>query len=111
MSVASGAQGDDRVPRIAGDCDPTRLEITPAEGYLLSRVDGSTPWSLLREIGGMPPEEVDRILEEWLRTGVLEVDGEKEAIPVNPGAEPLPEARIDARLDIPVEVQRQILAW
>ena len=76
MSNASGPGGDDRTPKLSADCDPTRLQITPAEGYLLSRIDGCTPWSLLREIGGLPPAEVDRCLETWLRLGVLEITGE-----------------------------------
>ncbi len=112
MTDASGSGGDDRVPRLAADCDPTRLQITPAEGYLLSRIDGCTPWSLLREIGGLPPADVDRCLEAWLRQGILEVEAEdKEEVPSADGREPLPEARVDAQLDIPVEMQREILAF
>jgi curved DNA-binding protein CbpA len=112
MSTASGNGGDDRVPRLAADCDPTRLQITPAEGYLLSRIDGCTPWSLLREIGGLPAPEVDRRLEAWLRQGVLEIVGEtKDEIPSAAGTAPLPEARIDATLEIAVEIQREILAF
>ena len=44
--------GAERVPRLAPGCDPARLSLTPAEGYLLSRIDGATPLSLLRQIGG-----------------------------------------------------------
>lgn len=66
----------DRVPRIAAACDPARLELSPAEGYLLSRIDGSTSWRLLREIGGLPPEEVDRRLDAWAREGIVVFEGE-----------------------------------
>ena len=50
-------------------CDPARLSLTPAEGYLLSRIDGRTPLALLRQIGGLPPAEVDRCLERWVEGG------------------------------------------
>ena len=110
MAVDSKPGGEDRVPRLAPDCDPTRLQITPAEGYLLSRIDGATAWSLLREMGGMSPEDVDRRLELWLRQGILVVDAdEKEETPA--AAPALPEARVDKSLDISVEVQREILSF
>ena len=73
---AESAERDRAVPRLAADCDPTRLELTPAEAYLLSRVDGRTPWSQLRQIGGLPVGEVDRCLVDWLDRGVLLLDGE-----------------------------------
>lgn len=116
MGAASGAdeRGGNRTPRLAPDCDPTSLRLTPTEGYLLSRVDGSTSWSLLREIGGLPGPEVDRLLEQWLKAGVLVIDGEdpaSDAAPAGAGIEALPPARIDAQLDIAVEIQREILAF
>ena len=36
---------------LAPNCDATQLKLTAAEGYLLSRIDGTTPWRLLREMG------------------------------------------------------------
>src|SRR5690606_24615792 len=63
------------VPRLGPGVDPTALPLTPAEGYLLSRVDGRTPWRVLREIGGLAPEEVDRCLERWVAERVLVLDG------------------------------------
>ncbi len=101
------------MPRIAEDVDATALTLTPAEGYLLSRVDGRTSWSVLREIGGLPPAEVGRCLDRWLAEGLLElIEPEKPEEPseASPGATPrLPVVKIDAKLDIPVEVQRDIL--
>ena len=61
----------DDILRLAPDCDHTTLRFSPAEGFLLSRVDGYTPWRLLREIGGLPAEEVDLCLESWLARGIL----------------------------------------
>jgi curved DNA-binding protein CbpA len=49
----------------------TALALDPAAGFLLSRVDGCTPWKTLRQIGALPAHEVDRLLESWLRDGVL----------------------------------------
>ncbi len=64
-----------RVPRIPEGVDPTALSLTPAEGYLLSRIDGRTCWRDLRQIGGVGPEDVDRCLERWLAEGVVELAG------------------------------------
>ena len=41
-----------RIPRLAAGCDPTKMKLSPGEGFLLSRIDGQTTWKLLREIGG-----------------------------------------------------------
>jgi curved DNA-binding protein CbpA len=62
-------------PRLAPDWNPAGSSLTPAEGFLLSRIDGHTPWEQLRLIGGIPPEEVDRCLERWLSEGILIVNG------------------------------------
>jgi curved DNA-binding protein CbpA len=50
---------------------PTSLSLDPAEGYLLSRIDGHTSWGTLRQIGALPPQEVDRMIELWLKDGVI----------------------------------------
>lgn len=117
--------------------DPTRLSLTSAEGYLLSRIDGSTPWRLLREIGGIPPEQVDACLTRWLEQGLLEVVGGEKRRPASatgpkPSAgaakaaskpssapeapRPMPTAEIDesaldAALDLSLETQRRILEF
>ena len=54
---------------------PWEVHDTPEEGFLLSRIDGATPWSLLREISGLPAERVDDCLERWLGEGILELEG------------------------------------
>lgn len=96
------------MPRLTPGCDPTRLPLSPAEGYLLSRVDGSTPWTVLRQIGGLTPAEVDGCLERWIEEGILEVpDGAgRAAAPAARAASP-----IDPSLDLPVEAQQRILAF
>jgi curved DNA-binding protein CbpA len=110
---------DEQVPRLGPGVDPARLSLTPVEGYLLSRVDGRTPRNLLRAIGGIPPDEVDRCIERWLGEGVLVV-GSKRGGAANragsaageaarPAGVTPPVAEIDASLDIPVEFQQRIL--
>ncbi len=65
----------DQVFALAEQCDATQLDLSAAEGYLLSRIDGTTPWRLLREIGGIPSDEVDACLTRWLEAGLLECVG------------------------------------
>jgi tetratricopeptide (TPR) repeat protein len=118
---------------LAPDCDATRLSLTAAEGYLLSRIDGATPWRLLREMAGIPVEVADSCLTRWVEEGLLDVVSEASAssqkvsressggraatvdAAVAP-AEPTPvfqidESQIDDRLDLDIEAQRRILEF
>ncbi len=115
------------IPRLAPGCNPSSLRLSPAQAYLLSRVDGATPWRLLREIGGLAPEEAEASLRAWLASGLIELGGE--AGRGGPGAAPRQRATRpptvgpctgsrnetppapDPELDIPVEVQERILAF
>jgi len=58
-------------PQLSSGWDPSSFQLTPAEGFLLSRIDGQTPLEQLRLIGGIPPEEVDRCLERWVTDGIV----------------------------------------
>jgi len=89
---------------------------------LLSRIDGHTSWTLLRQIGGLAPDEVDRCIERWMSEGVVEIDESKSASAEVPAtveepkvdAEPVDYAsdpRIDTALDITPELQAQILEF
>jgi tetratricopeptide (TPR) repeat protein len=124
-----------QVLALAAGHDPTRLRLSAAEGYLLSRIDGRTPWRLLREIGGIPPSEVDACLERWLRDGLLEIARPKSkaagagvgaadraaavrggmdaaSVPKVEVAAPSIDMRLlDMSLDIDVDVQRRILEF
>jgi len=53
----------------------TALSLDPAAGYVLSRIDGRTTWGTLRQIGALPPHEVDQLVESWLKDGVLVASG------------------------------------
>jgi curved DNA-binding protein CbpA len=110
------------IPRLVSSWDPTQLELSPEEGFLLSRIDGHTSWTLLRQIGGVAPEEVDHCIERWLSEGVVEIDESKSAGAEVPAtveepkvdAEPvdyMSDSRIDTALDITPELQAQILEF
>jgi len=58
-------------PQLSSSWDPSGVSLTPAEGFLLSRIDGQTPLQQLRLIGGIPPEEVDRCLARWVSDGIV----------------------------------------
>jgi tetratricopeptide (TPR) repeat protein len=118
---------------IAPDRDATQLSLTAAEGYLLSRIDGATPWRLLREMAGIPVEEADSCLTRWVEEGLLDVvsegsassqkesrkagdwqDATVDAAVAPPGPTPvlqIDESQIDDRLDLDIDVQRRILEF
>jgi len=74
-SERSGGSDLDRILRLADGIDPTSLPLSAAEGYLLSRIDGHTPWRVLRGMGGVDADEADLVMEGWLATGTVEVAG------------------------------------
>ena len=81
------------------------------------RIDGYTPWSVLRHIGGLSPNEVDACLTRWLDEGHVVCAGEDEsksdaAVAESAAAEPADpdlEAFVVPGLDISADRQRQIL--
>jgi len=122
MHSADGCEQEQRIPRLASSWDPSSLQLSPEEGFLLSRIDGQTSLTLLRQIGGIAPEEVDRCIEHWLSEGVVVIDEgkpdraevsaqiaepEAKAEPVDYASDP----RIDSSLDITPELQAQILEF
>jgi curved DNA-binding protein CbpA len=89
---------------------------------LLSRIDGNTPLSLLRQIAALPPAQVDQCLERWVKEGVVAWSGEgaRPAASSPPPAAPSPAAAapgapgppplgIDPSLDLPVEMQQRVI--
>jgi curved DNA-binding protein CbpA len=99
------------------------MALNPAEGFLLSRIDGHTPWAVLRDLGALPPDEVDLALESWVRTGLVLLDAESPESPrthaiESPKPEPPPAepaapdlSCIDASLDIEAAFQQHILEF
>jgi len=119
-----------QVLALASGEDPTQLRLTAAEGYLLSRIDGVTPWRLLREIGGIPPAEVDRCLTRWIEEGLLKAVGSNGSAPASDAirpprarpestpSKPAPPARpeidetlLDEAIEIGLPLQRRILEF
>ena len=120
----NASAANDRILRIGPGIDPARLSLTPAEGFLLSRIDGATTWGAIRSFCGLPAGDVDRCIERWVAEGVVILvsgrDGkqppkvEKPKAPVappKPSAKAIDRSEIDASLEIPVEVQERILEF
>jgi len=112
MGVSPQSEALRATPRLAPGCDPSKLALDPSEGFLLSRIDGRTPWALLREIGGLPAEQVDRCVERWLGEGILvlraaEAPRESEARAAAPDGS----AELDPTLDLAPEVRQRILEF
>jgi curved DNA-binding protein CbpA len=117
QSARAGQAGGKQVPRLAPGWEQRALTLSPAEGFLLSRIDGTTPWMLLREIGGLAPREADRCLERWVQEGLVTVGGgEQKSIQPrpSPAAQEIPageegESELDPGLEIPIDAQRRVL--
>jgi tetratricopeptide (TPR) repeat protein len=86
-----------RVPRLAPGCDIRSLPLTPADAYLLSRVDATVDEQELASITGFPPERVAEMLDRLGALGAVELAGggashtRLRAAP-DPGASPAPDA-------------------
>lgn len=121
MSVDDTQDAAARFPALAPGCDPTGLSLNPQEGFLLSRIDGQTPLSVLREIAGMPAEEVDLCLESWEVQGLIRFEVRRPVFrPKAPRAagrraaavpKSLDESQIDPSLDLDPDTQRRILEF
>lgn len=115
---------------LASGCDTRQLNLSVAEGYLLSRFDGATPWRVLREMAGIPALEADTVLGRWIDAGLLEPIRNADAAEASmqPAGDSLvteslevestsvetraiDETQIDEELDIDVATQRRILEF
>lgn len=113
-SSDSENEEEQRIPRLSPDWNWQSASITPAEGYLLSRIDGSTPIAALRQIGGMTPSEIDQILEGWAKEGWVIID-----VPELPSQRAAPDAPatqsealpVDSSLDLSIELQHHIFEY
>jgi curved DNA-binding protein CbpA len=112
-SSVGGTGADRRCPRLAADWEEHASSLSPTEGFLLSRIDGHTPWAVLREIGGLAPAEADAALASWVATGLVELDPDKpDPGPARGvGAATDPDGEVDASLDLAPDLQREILAF
>ena len=102
----------ERIPQLAPGWAPEDIVLTPAEGFLISRIDGRTPWAMLRQIGGLSPEQVDDYLDRWIEAGAIEFTETSSASPGGNEKEKIDvEAALDASLDISEDFQRRILEY
>jgi hypothetical protein len=60
------------VPRPSATERVLGLDLSAREGYLLSRVDGTTDLEQLSQVTGLSPEEVRLILDRLVREGAIE---------------------------------------
>lgn len=122
METFEFVASDDQIPQLSATWDMSGAQMTPMEGFLLSRIDGRTTCAVLRQIGGMPPEEVDALIDRWVTEGVLCIAGGANSSPKGgpggvdalPGPEDLPPElleELDPSLDLPEDAQRKILAF
>jgi tetratricopeptide (TPR) repeat protein len=105
---------DRRCPRLAPDWEEHASALTPAEGFLLSRIDGHTPWAVLREIGGLAPDRADAVLEGWVDAGLVLLEPEKADTELDAAlarAIEIDASALDASLDLPIDLQREILVF
>jgi curved DNA-binding protein CbpA len=117
---ARAGQLDGRIPQVAPDVDPSRLALSPAEGFLLSRIDGRTTQAVLRLLAGLPPAQVDACLERWSQEGLVVFAGDaararEAAVPTGTAETAAPEAAAPAEAaaacgDMSPEAQRSIEA-
>lgn len=114
MGSATGPEDHSAVPQVSTDYDVGSLSLSPAEGFLLSRVDGRTSWGLLRECGALPAEDVDRCLRAWLESGMLVLEAKAEPPRASVTTDPVATsdglaADLDPSLDISIDFQSEVL--
>lgn len=92
------------MPRLVAGWEHRCSGLSPEEGFLITRIDGATPWGVLRTIGGLAPEQADRCLEAWLAAGLVEVGGARPRAARAAGD-------VDPGLDLSLELQRRVLEF
>ena len=111
----SGTAVGRRVLRLAPGFDPGGIKPSSVEFFLLSRIDGRTPWRVLREMGGMSVEESDLCLESWLAAGFVEVchsdcgdQGLRRSLSCEGSTKVSDSLRVDPSLDLDLQTQRRV---
>jgi hypothetical protein len=62
---------DDWTPKVADDVDLTKLPLSGEEGFLLSRIDGSTSVKALTHLTGLPEDRVTQIVGKLAEAGAV----------------------------------------
>jgi tetratricopeptide (TPR) repeat protein len=116
--AAEGSSERERMPRLVPGWEEKTADLSPEEGFLLSRIDGQTSWGALRAIAGLPPDQVDLCLKRWIDEGLVKLDRGRPGPPATrlPARTLIPGASgsagtVDPSLDLPVELQERIVAF
>ncbi len=108
--------------------DSSRLVLSSEEGFLLSRIDGVTPWRLLVEMSGVDAAHAEQCLDAWLVAGAIETVAGTDSNSIHldpsstaPTAPTAPTERrdaagidlslVDPSLEIDVKTQKRILEF
>jgi curved DNA-binding protein CbpA len=114
---ARDSEEEARVPSLVPGWEGRCSGLSPEEGFLITRIDGATPWAVLRSIGGLAPEQADRCLAAWVAAGLVELGRERPRASAGARAQKTPggaaraRAATDLTLDLPVELQQRILEF
>ena len=84
-----------RVPRPKSGCDLKSLPLSPAEAFLLSRIDATTNERDLSMITGLSPADVAAALDRLAQLGAIDLGAPSTSAPSSPRATPPPPARSD----------------
>ena len=85
-----------------------QIQLNPQEGYLLSRVDGTSTAAQLQRLVPMPGGEFSRALAALLVAGVLEIRDTSSARPLSPTrVESTPEPPAEEELQYSAQQQRE----
>lgn len=117
--------GQKRAAEILGlvpACDSSGLNLSAEEGFLLSRIDGLTPWSLLVEMAGIETELADRCRVEWLAGGIVQpvpiapirrakTHGRADSAFAREDSSAIDASCLDPDLEIDLDTQRKILEF
>jgi curved DNA-binding protein CbpA len=85
-----------------------QVQLTPQEGYLLSRVDGTTTAAKLKRLAPVPGGDFTRALAALLASGVIEMREASSAHPLAPTkVETAPEPPAEEELQYSAQQQRE----
>jgi hypothetical protein len=82
-------------PKWAPNTDLRSLSLTNVEGFLASRIDGSTTPAQLAQLTGLPADQIRSLLDRLVTEGALLPEPKPEPQPPVPEAAPVPEADPD----------------
>ena len=61
------------VPRLIGGLDFNSLSLSPPQGKVISRIDGTSNLEEVRLLAGMSPTDAERVVYELIAAGLIEI--------------------------------------